>query len=128
MLPKRFPDRDEIAAVREVADGVEPGTTDDSKTFRLAGRVLARREMGKLTFLDLVDRSGRIQLLAGKVDVDLGDIVGVERQPGQVAPRRALAPGRSSSSCWRRTARRCRTPSTASPTSSCATASATSTC
>ena len=30
---------------------------------RLAGRVLARRDMGKLVFLDLVDRSGRIQLL-----------------------------------------------------------------
>ena len=83
MLPKRFPDRDEIAAVREVADGVEPGTTDDSKTFRLAGRVLARREMGKITFLDLVDRSGRIQLLAGKVDVDLGDIVGVNGHPAK---------------------------------------------
>ena len=77
MLPKRFPDRNEIAAVREVADGVEPGATDESQTFRLAGRVLARREMGQITFLDLVDRSGRIQLLAGKVDVDLGDIVGV---------------------------------------------------
>ena len=83
MLPKRFPDRDEITAVREVADGVEPGTTDDSKTFRLAGRVLARREMGKITFLDLVDRSGRIQLLAGKVDVDLGDIVGVSGHPAK---------------------------------------------
>ena len=83
MLPKRFPDRDEIVAVREVADGVEPGSTDDSKTFRLAGRVLARREMGKITFLDLVDRSGRIQLLAGKVDVDLGDIVGVSGHPAK---------------------------------------------
>jgi lysyl-tRNA synthetase, class II len=83
MLPKRFPDRDEITAVREVAEEVEPGTSDDSKTFRLAGRVLARREMGKITFLDLVDRSGRIQLLAGKVDVDLGDIVGVSGHPAK---------------------------------------------
>ena len=83
MLPKRFPDRDQIAAVREVADGVEPGATDESQTFRLAGRVLARREMGKITFLDLVDRSGRIQLLAGKVDVDLGDIVGVSGHPAK---------------------------------------------
>ena len=83
MLPKRFPDRDEIAAVREVADRVEPGATDESQTFRLAGRVLARREMGKITFLDLVDRSGRIQLLSGKVDVDLGDIVGVSGHPAK---------------------------------------------
>ena len=39
--------------------------------------------MGKITFLDLVDRSGRIQLLAGKVDVDLGDIVGVSGNPAK---------------------------------------------
>ena len=83
MLPKRFPDRDQIAAVRDVAEQLEPGATDDSKTFRLAGRVLARREMGKITFLDLVDRRGRIQLLAGKVDVDLGDIVGVSGNPAK---------------------------------------------
>src|SRR6185437_12641679 len=49
---------------------------------RLAGRVMARRDMGKLVFLDLVDRSGRIQLLCpleqtGEVDVHLGDVVGV---------------------------------------------------
>ena len=104
MLPKRFPDRDEIAAVRAVAEEVEPGATDESKTFRLAGRVLARREMGKITFLDLVDRSGRIQLLAGKVDVDLGDVVGVSGHPAksrrgepslQVAEFELLAKNRS---------------------------------
>jgi lysyl-tRNA synthetase class 2 len=49
---------------------------------------LARRGHGKLTFLDLVDRSGRIQLLcaadrAGPIDVDLGDIVGVEGFPAR---------------------------------------------
>ena len=56
--------------------------------------------MGKITFLDLVDRSGRIQLLGrAKVDLDLGDIVGVERPPGEVAPRRAVARRSSSSSC-----------------------------
>ncbi|HEY8104319.1 MAG TPA: lysine--tRNA ligase [Gaiellaceae bacterium] len=77
MLPKRFPDRDEIAAVRALAEQLEPGAEDETRELRLAGRVLARREMGKITFLDLVDRSGRIQLIAEKVDVDLGDIVGV---------------------------------------------------
>ena len=83
MLPKRFPDRDEVATVREVAERLEPGATDEQQRFRLAGRILARREMGQITFLDLVDRSGRIQLLAGKVDVDLGDIVGVAGHPAK---------------------------------------------
>jgi len=79
-LPKRFPDRDTIAAVRAEAEQLEAGgeATDER---RVAGRVMARREMGKLTFLDLVDRSGRIQLLCpvertGEVDVHLGDVVG----------------------------------------------------
>jgi lysyl-tRNA synthetase, class II len=80
VTPKRFPDRDEIAVVRAEAEGLEPGV-EGAEERRLAGRVLARREMGKLTFLDLVDRSGRIQLLCpvnrtGEVDVHLGDIAG----------------------------------------------------
>jgi lysyl-tRNA synthetase class 2 len=86
-LPKRFPDRDEIAAVRAVAEQLEPGAESEEKR-RVAGRVLARRDMGKLTFLDLVDRSGRIQLMvqaerAGPVELDLGDIVGVTGSPAR---------------------------------------------
>ncbi len=84
-LPKRFPDRAPVAAVRAEAERLEPdaeGTTQ----HRLAGRVMARRDMGKLMFLDLVDLSGRIQLLVrrdevGDVDVDLGDVVGVAGVP-----------------------------------------------
>src|SRR4051795_6995001 len=81
MAAKRFPDRTEIAVVRAEAEPLEPGATADAKR-RVAGRVLARRDMGKLVFLDLVDRSGRIQLLCpleqtGEVDVHLGDVVGV---------------------------------------------------
>ncbi|HWQ02732.1 MAG TPA: lysine--tRNA ligase [Gaiellaceae bacterium] len=84
-LPKRFPDRDEIAAVRAEADALEPDQ-EAAETRRLAGRVMARRDMGKLVFLDLVDRSGRIQLLArpdevGEMDVDLGDVIGVSGRP-----------------------------------------------
>src|SRR6185295_13184036 len=58
--PHRFPDRDEIAAVRAEADTLEPQATGGEHT--LAGRVLGRRHMGKLVFLD---------------DVDLGDVIGV---------------------------------------------------
>src|SRR5215217_6832656 len=84
-LPKRFPDRDEIAAVRDVAAALEPGH-EGPESRRLAGRVMARRGHGKLVFLDLVDRSGRIQLIcpadrAGEVEPDLGDIVGVTGVP-----------------------------------------------
>src|SRR6187397_252284 len=79
-LPHRFSDRDEIAAVRVEAEMLEPQATGGEHA--LAGRVMGRRDMGKLVFLDLVDRSGQIQLLAqpeelGGLDVDLGDVVGV---------------------------------------------------
>lgn len=82
---KRFPNRDEIARVRDEAETVEAGE-EGAEPRRLAGRVMARRDMGKLVFLDLVDRSGRIQLLCpaartGEIDVHLGDVVGVTGKP-----------------------------------------------
>jgi lysyl-tRNA synthetase, class II len=78
--PHRFPDRDEIGFVRAEAENLEPQATGSEYT--LAGRVMGRRDLGKLVFLDLVDRSGQLQLLAQPqklegFDVDLGDIVGV---------------------------------------------------
>jgi lysyl-tRNA synthetase class 2 len=85
--PKRFPNRDEIAGVRSEAAELENGA-EGTDERRLAGRVMARREMGKLTFLDLVDRSGRIQLLCpvdrtGAVDVHLGDVVAAIGRPAK---------------------------------------------
>src|SRR3954452_11950740 len=80
--PKRFPVVERIADVRPEADALEAGVVG-ATAHRLAGRVLGRRVMGKeLMFLDLVDRSGRIQLVvqqsgAPADDVDLGDVVGV---------------------------------------------------
>jgi lysyl-tRNA synthetase class 2 len=87
-LPKRFADRVEVAAVRADAERLEPGQTAADERRRLAGRVMARREMGKLVFLDLVDLSGRIQLIwdtsrTGELDLDLGDVVGVEGSPAR---------------------------------------------
>ena len=86
-LPKRFPGRVEISSVRAEAEPLEPGR-EAGETRRIAGRVMARRDMGKLVFLDVVDRSGRIQLLCardrtGEIDVDLGDIVGADGNPSK---------------------------------------------
>jgi lysyl-tRNA synthetase, class II len=85
--PTRFPDRTEAAAVRAEAENLEP-SAEGGDIRRLAGRVLGRRGHGKLVFLDLVDLSGKIQLLCsadrvGEVDVDIGDIVGVEGVPAR---------------------------------------------
>ncbi len=92
-LPRRFPDRDVIASVRAEAERLDPGEIPEteaegagSPTFQVAGRVMGRRDMGKVAFLDLVDVSGRIQLMCsagvlGPIDVDLGDVVGVSGVP-----------------------------------------------
>jgi lysyl-tRNA synthetase class 2 len=73
-----------LEAYAHLADGEE---TED--VHRVAGRLAARRGAGKAAFLDLVDRTGKIQLHA-RVDVlgpepferllslDLGDLVGVD--------------------------------------------------
>ena len=87
MTPKRFPDTVPLAAVRAETERLEPGG-EAAAVVRAAGRVLGRRELGKLVFLDLVDRSARIQLLCdtartGPVEVDLGDIVGVTGSPAK---------------------------------------------
>ena len=72
------------AAHRDLADGEE---TDVA--YRVAGRLAARRGHGGSAFLDVVDRSGRIQVQARRdvlgeeaferlVALDLGDLIGVD--------------------------------------------------
>ncbi len=77
-----------IAAVRAAHETLADGEETDV-SHRVAGRLAARRGQGKMAFLDLVDRSGRIQLQA-RADVlgpepmerllslDLGDLIGVD--------------------------------------------------
>ena len=61
----------------------------EGKPVSIAGRLMSKRGMGKVSFCDLQDRSGRIQLYARRDEMDLdeynrfkkydiGDIVGVE--------------------------------------------------
>jgi lysyl-tRNA synthetase class 2 len=87
-FPHAFPGVQPIADVRaphaELADGAE---TDERA--RIAGRLAARRGQGKAAFLDVVDRSGRMQLharadvlgeekLARLLQLDLGDLIGAD--------------------------------------------------
>ena len=87
-FPHGFPDRTEIAAVRESHEGIEPGEETDHR-YRIAGRLTARRGHGKASFLDLRDGTGQIQVQArvdelgddayqGLLSLDIGDIVGIE--------------------------------------------------
>jgi lysyl-tRNA synthetase class 2 len=69
-------------------DGLEAGEETDA-AYRLAGRLTARRGHGGAAFLDLVDRSGKIQLHAKRdvlggesfellTSLDIGDLIGVD--------------------------------------------------
>jgi lysyl-tRNA synthetase class 2 len=87
-FPHAFPGVQPIAAIHAAHADLPAGEDSDAR-YRVAGRLHARRGQGRMAFLDLDDRSGRIQLQA-KVDVlgeermerllelDLGDIVGVD--------------------------------------------------
>ena len=86
-LPHRFADRSEIAAVRQAHGDLAAGAASGER-FRLAGRAMARRVHGKRAFVDLEDRSGKLQLLASEdetgeelfaafCDTQLGDVIGV---------------------------------------------------
>ncbi len=69
-LPHRYGERDAIGDLREAEDGLAPEGVS-TRVWRIAGRVLGRRGQGGVTFIDLEDVSGRVQLL---VDLDrLGD-------------------------------------------------------
>ncbi|MEE4274332.1 MAG: lysine--tRNA ligase [Thermoleophilia bacterium] len=86
--PTQYQPRDEIGALREAYDGLESGQ-DSGEVRRVAGRVMARRVHGKVSFVVLKDASGELQLFA-QLDalgderyaalehVDLGDHVGAE--------------------------------------------------
>src|SRR5829696_801907 len=87
-FPHEFPGVVPIAQAREGHDDLEPGGETEARV-RVAGRLAAKRGQGKAVFADLVDRSGRIQLL-GRLNVlgeeaferlralDLGDLVGID--------------------------------------------------
>jgi lysyl-tRNA synthetase class 2 len=85
VTPKHFRNRNSVADALAAAGPVAAGELGPER-LRLAGRVMARRGHGGIVFLDLVDRTGRIQVVvqnpgASLDDLDLGDIVGVSGQP-----------------------------------------------
>ncbi|MEA2497162.1 MAG: lysyl-tRNA synthetase, class, partial [Thermoleophilaceae bacterium] len=88
-FPHAFPDVTQIADIRAAHDGIEAGEELPDAKYRVAGRLTQRRGMGGATFIDIVDRSGKLQMHAKRDDLgdesfdtltslDLGDMVGVD--------------------------------------------------
>lgn len=79
--PDRYERTGEISDIRELSDGTE--------NISVAGRVLSKRKMGKISFVHIGDITGKIQLVIKKEEIgeeeyakfheimDMGDFVGV---------------------------------------------------
>jgi lysyl-tRNA synthetase class 2 len=90
----RYDGAQPIVDVRATGESLDRSPDDTSgPTVRVAGRIMLLRNAGSLVFIDLADRSGRIQLMIGKKQVgpeawqvikclDLGDIIGAEGRLG----------------------------------------------
>jgi len=87
-FPHAFPGVRPIAAVKAPHEDLPPGAETEDRA-RVAGRLAARRGQGRAAFLDLVDRSGRLQLharvdalgdeaFARLLSLDLGDLLGAD--------------------------------------------------
>lgn len=85
-FPVEAVERQSISEIRETLEKscAEPDT-EDSTTYQVAGRIVGRRGQGGIAFVDLLDASGRLQLVVKEDiigenfalldDLDLGDIV-----------------------------------------------------
>ncbi|MBL8825081.1 MAG: lysine--tRNA ligase [Planctomycetia bacterium] len=87
----RFDGRTMIGDIRHMQVPEDPMA---GPPLKAAGRVMTYRKMGKLRFIDLADRTGRIQLMIGQKQVDetswklvdlidLGDLIGVTGRLGK---------------------------------------------
>jgi lysyl-tRNA synthetase class 2 len=91
LAPYSYPGVEPISGVRAAYEHLAVGEETDD-VHRVAGRLAARRGAGKAAFLDLVDRTGKIQLharadvlgaetLKQLLSLDLGDLLGVDGAP-----------------------------------------------
>ncbi|HTZ86577.1 MAG TPA: lysine--tRNA ligase [Solirubrobacteraceae bacterium] len=87
-FPHTFPNVEPVSSVLSAYEHLQAGEETDER-HRVAGRITARRGSGKAAFLDLVDRTGKIQLHARQdvlgeeryallTALDLGDLLGVD--------------------------------------------------
>src|SRR5215207_9172055 len=87
-FPHAYPGVRPIAAVKAPHEDLVAGEETEDRA-RIAGRLAARRGQGRAAFLDLVDRSGRMQLharvdvlgedkMARLLNLDLGDLLGAD--------------------------------------------------
>jgi lysyl-tRNA synthetase, class II len=87
-FPHEFDGVTPVAEVHAAHDDLDAGAETDA-AYRIAGRLAARRGHGGAAFLDVVDRSGKLQVQAQRdvlgvesfdtlTSLDLGDVIGLD--------------------------------------------------
>jgi lysyl-tRNA synthetase class 2 len=87
-FPYTFPDVEPVEGILETHSALENGEETEQR-HRVAGRIAARREAGAMAFIDLLDRTEKIQLHARQdvlgdeafkrlLSLDVGDLIGVD--------------------------------------------------
>jgi lysyl-tRNA synthetase class 2 len=87
-FPHEFHGVTPITEIHAAHDALEAGEETEAQ-YRIAGRMAARRGHGGATFIDVIDRSGKLQVHAKRdvlgeesfellVSLDLGDLIGVD--------------------------------------------------
>ena len=77
-----------LEEIRKKFENIEPGEKKEDQIFKLCGRLMAQRTMGKATFLNIMDQYASIQVYIqnGELDelgqksfdlIDIGDFVGI---------------------------------------------------
>jgi lysyl-tRNA synthetase class 2 len=89
-FPHNYERTAQIYEVRhKFAESLEAGEVKETEVFRVAGRLMTKRPMGKAAFFNIQDQSGSIQCylkkseldevsLASYENIDIGDIIGIE--------------------------------------------------
>ena len=88
-FPHNYHRTGHVAEIREQFSSIESGQVLEDKVFKIAGRLMTKRPMGKAAFFNIQDQSGNIQCYLKKSELDatsvtsfentdIGDILGIE--------------------------------------------------
>lgn len=91
-FPYSFDHRNQVKDIVEKFSGLQSGEKAEGQVYRLAGRLMTLRSMGKAVFFNVQDQSGIFQVYLKLQDlpekqleafnlIDLGDIVGIQGFP-----------------------------------------------
>ncbi|MCL4150242.1 UNVERIFIED_CONTAM: hypothetical protein GTU68_029621, partial [Idotea baltica] len=88
-FPHNYERTAQVHEIRHRFESIETGEKKEAEVFRIAGRLMTRRPMGKAAFFNIQDQTGNIQCYLKKAEldeasltayenIDIGDIVGIE--------------------------------------------------